>query len=180
MKKESILRLFNAVAPIVFMGIITAAFYQEFFYHEKPCPLCYLQRLAMMGVSISLLMNLRFGLRVRHYAYALGFVLFGGVVALRQICLHICPGFPTFGFPVWGLSLYTWSLISFALALLGIIVLLFFHSEGHRSELNLLDKVSFLAVLIVVLCNIVAVSYQCHLGHCKDVPWPQKNTSAKV
>ncbi len=158
------------------MAIITAAFYQEFFRHEQPCPLCYLQRVAMIGVSMGALLNLRFGVKVQHYALSLIFAFFGGFVALRQICLHICPGFPVFGYPVLGFNLYTWSFLSFAAVFFAIIILLFFYSkvDCKIQELNWLDVIAVVCIFSVIVCNLVAVGYQCQFGPCKDVPWPQK------
>lgn len=179
MDRTRVIRALNALMAIIFMGIITSAFYQEFFKHELPCPLCYLQRLGMVGVSIGALMNLRFGVRVSHYAISLLSAFFGGAVAIRQICLHICPGFPVFGYPVFGLSLYTWSFLSFASALFAVIILLFLYSSKDKAPLkeNWLDYLAYFAVSVIILLNILATLWQCGIGPCQDVPWPQGYTA---
>ena len=67
----------------------------------------------MLLVCSAAAMNLIYGLRPYHYALAIFAALMGGGAAIRQILLHICPGFPTFGIPFWGLNLYTWSFVTF-------------------------------------------------------------------
>ena len=78
--------------------------------HEDPCPLCLLERLGMIGIGVGALMNLRFGLRVEHLGLSLLAAFAGRLVSLRQIALHVCPEFPTFGSPVLGFDLYVWAL----------------------------------------------------------------------
>ncbi|MEM7174582.1 MAG: disulfide bond formation protein B [Chlamydiota bacterium] len=180
--RTGVIRFFNGLMALVFMGIILAAFYQELAHHELPCPLCYLQRLGMVGVSLGNLMNLRFGVKVHYYAFSLFSILFGGGVALRQISLHVCPDFPTFGYPVFGLSLYTWSFLSFCCALFAVILLLFFHTPEVEEErrLNWWEKSAFFVVFIVILANCFAAGQQCKIGLCKNVSWPQVQQLAQV
>lgn len=160
---------------IVFVGIIMAAFYEEFTKHEQPCPLCYLQRLGMVGVAIGSLMNLRFGIKTTHYGFSLLSALFGGAVSLRQICFHICPGFPRFGYPVFGLNLYTWAFLSFAASAFAIALLLFFHREEDqkRQPMNWFDSLAFLLVYALIISNIIAILNQCGISTCPDPSFPQ-------
>lgn len=167
----------NAVMILVLMGILTAAYYQQHFKQELPCPLCILQRAGMIGVAIGCLLNLRFGIRIAHYAFSLLSTLIGGAVAVRQICLHICPGFPIFGIPVYGLSLYTWSFITFCCVFFIIILFLFFYSpkDEKKIPLNWLDKIAFLSVFILTVANCITTLDQCGVGFCQDVVWPSPN-----
>ncbi len=107
----------------------------------------------MVGVATGLLMNLRFGIRSRHYALSLLSAFFGGGVALRHICLHICPQFPVFGNPVLGLSLYTWSFLVFVCSSLSITVLLFFDPPPEKS-MNRFEKMAFGLIVVTTILNI--------------------------
>jgi disulfide bond formation protein DsbB len=106
----------------VLILILALAFVVQFAYGEPPCPLCVLQRIAMMLCALGpiyLLIGQRDGeLAVRDVAVGAGIGiltgLFGATAASRQVLLHILPNDPGFGGPVLGLHLYTWALIAFA------------------------------------------------------------------
>lgn len=168
-------RTFNALMALVLMGIICAAFYQQYFRHETPCPLCLLQRLGMIGAACGALMNLRFGIQMRHYALILLATFFGGITAGRQILLHICPGFPVFGIPVFGMGLYTWSFITFFCTAFATVVFLFFYSseQSRQLKMNGFEKFAFGVVMLLTVANLIMVLFECGLGYCIDVPWPQ-------
>lgn len=175
MSKVTVIRTLNALMALVLMGVLLAALYQQFFRQGPPCPLCLLQRLGMIGVSTGVLMNLRFGIRPQHYALSLFSAFVGGTVSIRQILLHICPGFPVFGMPVYGLSLYVWAFIVFCCTVLAIIAMLFFYSPKDQSNrtLNYFEIFTFAVVLLVVFADFFTTLLQCGLGFCQDVPWPQ-------
>jgi len=175
MNKVTIIRTLNAVMVLILMGVLASALYQQFFRQGPPCPLCLLQRLGMIGVAAGALMNLRFGIRTQHYALSLFSAFMGGSVSIRQILLHICPGFPIFGMPVYGLSLDTWALIVFCCCVLAIIGFLFFYSPRDPSNrpLNYFEIFTFAVVLIIVFIDFFTTVLQCGVGFCSDVPWPQ-------
>lgn len=161
----------NALQAIIIAGVLLGAFTIQYFKQEEPCPLCLLQRLGMMGVAAGALMNCKFGPRKMHYGLSLISVIFGGFVALRQICLHICPGFPTFGIPLWGLSLYTWSFLVFAcsVAYIGLLLLIFDHSdkEEGKETINWWSHLAFALTLLVSLGNVIYTFYECGLTACR-------------
>jgi len=175
MKKVIVIRTLNALLALVLMGVLSLAYYQQFFKHELPCPLCLLQRLGMIGVAIGALMNLRFGIRIKHYAVSLFSAFMGGAVSIRQILLHICPGFPVFGIPVEGYGLYTWAFIVFCSSVLTIIGFMFFYSSKDKSNLpmNYLEIFAFGVVFLLTLMNFITTFIECGVGFCVDVPWPQ-------
>lgn len=172
----SIERHLNALMVVIISSVLFGALGIQFFLKEEPCPLCLLQRLGMMGVAISALMNVRFGIRKRHYGIALFSCVFGGFVALRHIALHACPGFPTFGKPFWGLSLYTWSFILFSSSVFYIGALLSIFDKQVESDtlkkMNWFGTLAFIALLIAILMNVGTTFLQCGLGVCQDVPHP--------
>lgn len=166
----------NSLMALVLMGILASAYYQQFFKHELPCPLCILQRLGMIGVAVGNLMNLKFGIHPRHYGISLFSAIFGASVSLRQIALHICPGSPIFGIPVWGYNLYTWAFLAFAVSILALSIMLLLYSNHHESNplpMNWFDHLAMAVVFILTLSNFVTTFMECGLGPCQDVPWPQ-------
>ena len=164
-----LVRNINALWIIIYCSIITTAFGLQIFLGEEPCPLCYLQRVAMIAVSITACLNLVYGIRLRHYGLAIIASLFGAAVATRQILLHICPGFPEFGIPFWGLSLYVWSYITFICSILLTSILLFLYrpEQEEAIQLNAFQKFACGWLMLVACGNILSAFLECGLGWCK-------------
>jgi len=105
----------------VLVLILAAAFGAQLIFGEPPCPLCVVQRIALMlcalGPSYVLIQARDGALSGRDIAVGNGLsiiaALVGAAVSVRQVLLHILPGDPGFGSPVLGLHLYTWCLIAF-------------------------------------------------------------------
>jgi disulfide bond formation protein DsbB len=105
----------------VLLLILVAAFAMQLIAGEPPCPLCVLQRIALMlcalGPLYVLLQSRAGALTCRDVATGNGITivsaLTGAAVSTRQVLLHILPGDPGFGTPLLGLHLYTWCLIAF-------------------------------------------------------------------
>lgn len=165
-------RNLNALIVLILAGTLLAAFGVQFFWREEPCPLCLLQRIAMLGVSTGALMNIFFNIRMSHYAAMLLISIFGGFVALRQVSLHVCPGFSTFGWPVLGLSLYTWSFVVFTCVVAAVAFLLFLYKPRADYEdyphVNNLGKAAFFATLFIAAANVMTTFWQCGLGVCEE------------
>ncbi len=162
----------NALVILVICGILLGAFGVQIFLHEQPCPLCMLQRIGMIGVALGMLLNVQFGVRMSHYGFSLLSALMGGFVALRQISLHVCPGFSTFGLPVLGFSLYTWSFFIFVCSVLAVAVLLFLYdpekAKDPKPSRNKFCQIAFGLLFLVVLANVFTSLIQCGLGPCTD------------
>jgi disulfide bond formation protein DsbB len=173
MTRDDLALTLNAVLVFILCGVLLSAFGVQFLEHEEPCPLCMLQRVAMLGVAIGALFNLKFGIHASHYGLSLLSSLVGGTVALRQISLHVCPGMPGFGIPVLGLSLYTWSFIVFACSILSVALLMVFlypdHTSTHKSySLTTIGKTAFVLTFLIALGNVITTYLQCGLGPCTD------------
>jgi disulfide bond formation protein DsbB len=105
----------------VLILILLMAFVVQIAAGEPPCPLCVLQRIAMMMCALGplyLLIGQRRGeILSRDVAVAGGIGIAAGLLGVaastRQVLLHILPNDPGFGSPVLGLHLYTWCLIAF-------------------------------------------------------------------
>lgn len=125
-------KILNFLDIIGICAVLIFAFYIQIFWHEEPCPLCNLQRLAWIGVAIGILLNLRFGISSRHYSLSLLSALIGAGVALRQVTLHIVPGEAGFGAPIFGLHLYTLSFMGFIVSLFYLALLMFFGDNKNN------------------------------------------------
>jgi len=171
MRKKIVLFL-NSLFPMVLAAVIMGAYYIQFSKHEEPCPLCMLQRLGMIGVAIGPLLNLRFGMSTSHYAISLFSAILGASVSLRQICLHICPGSPTFGEPTFGLSLYTWAFLVFVTSIFMIGVLLLLHKPAKEDlqprKVGMLGMVAFGLIFLVAFVDIITTFQHCGFGTCPD------------
>ena len=105
----------------VLVLILAAAFGVQLVLGEPPCPLCVVQRIALMLCALGplyMLLQARDGaLTYRSIAIGSGMsiisALVGAAVSTRQVLLHILPGDKGFGSPLFGLHLYTWCLIAF-------------------------------------------------------------------
>ncbi|MBL8799743.1 MAG: disulfide bond formation protein B [Planctomycetia bacterium] len=107
-------------------GVLLGAFGIQFGEGELPCPLCVLQRMAMLLCALGpayIVQRARSG-AVETHDFATGYGLSiiaavaGAAIAGRQVLLHIVPPDPGYGDPVLGLHLYTWSLVVFITVLL--------------------------------------------------------------
>lgn len=173
---KNVVRFLNVLIVLCLSVTLLGGYEQQFFRHEEPCPLCVLQRLAMIGISIGFLLNLKFGIQMQHYAFSLLSALFGQCVSLRQITLHICPNFPPFGYTILGLSLFTWAFIVFCCSILGIIILLFLYSsskeETKARKMGWWEKLPFLLIILIVVANVITTFQRCGWGGCPGVHWP--------
>src|SRR5947209_2028255 len=103
----------------VLVSILAAAFAVQLILGEPPCPLCVVQRIALMLCALGplyMLLQARDGaLTSRAIAIGSGIsilsALVGAAVSTRQVLLHILPGDKGFSSPLFDLHLYTWCLI---------------------------------------------------------------------
>ncbi len=167
----------NAFAILGLCGVLLGAYYIQFVEGEYPCPLCLLQRLAMLGVAFGAMLNLRFGIRTRHYGVSLLSAVFGASVSIRQILLHIDPSDSGYGSPILGLHLYTWAFIIFAVAILLIGVMMFFETQFKDSSedrsaksIGWFVKAVFFLVVLIAASNVVTTFLECGFGQCPDNP----------
>ncbi len=163
----------NCIFILALCGIIFGAFIFQVVYKEAPCPLCLLQRLGMISIICSGLMNLKFGIQTKFYAIALIGAIVGAAVSIRQILLHIVPNSVPFGSPIMGLSLYTWALITFIVSIIGVSFLLFIydprkHIKSEKIVMNTFSKFTFLIAFIIVFANLVYTFLHCGLGPCGE------------
>jgi disulfide bond formation protein DsbB len=174
----------NSYAVLGICGVLLGAYYIQFVEGEFPCPLCLLQRLAMLGVAFGAMLNLRYGIHTRHYGVSLLSAIFGASVSIRQILLHIDPSDSGYGSPVLGMHLYNWAFIVFAVVILLIGIMMFFETQFEEnadnkstSNLSRFIKAVFFLVVLIAAANVVTTFLECGLGQCPDNPTSYKELS---
>jgi disulfide bond formation protein DsbB len=167
-------RVISALLVIVLSGVITAAFGYQMMTGQQPCPLCFLQRVAMIGIATGQLLNFRFGIKMSHHSISLFHCILGAAVSLRQLSLHVCPGFAPYGTPILGFGLYTWAFIAFVCSMIVIAVLMFMYNSQWKplasKSLKYLEGCAFLYILAIVIADIITAAYVCGIKVCPDNP----------
>ena len=169
----AIQRKLNVLFIFILCGVLLSAYTYQFTKHEIPCSLCNLQRLSMIGIALGLLLNFRFTIRAEHYAFSLLSALFGLVVSLKQIGLHVCPQFPRYGENILGHSLFFWSFVVFICSIFSLAVLLILwdrakHKEEHHPS-SLLEKAAALLVCLILFANMITSFINCGFGYCQGI-----------
>jgi disulfide bond formation protein DsbB len=167
-------RILNVLALIGICAVVLAAFYWQLFRGELPCPLCLLQRAALLGAGLGFMLNVRFGGSESHYGVAIVSALVGGAVAARQILLHVVPGTGAYGSALLGWHLYTWALVAFFLIALLAAALLFIEAQFVEGVRDVRPSAGAQALgwlfVLVVLASAVSTLLQCGFGPCPDNP----------
>lgn len=166
-----LVRFLNVLWLYILCFVLLGAYIYQFYKHQEPCPLCELQRLAMIVVSIGPMLNIWMGIYPLHYGVSLIAAIFGGTVSLRQISLHICPGFPTFGYPVFGFELYTWAFFVFVASILAVAFFLFLYvpkDSSVQSKIRVHEYIASILMFLIALANVVTTIIQCGIGPCAD------------
>jgi disulfide bond formation protein DsbB len=153
--------------------VMLMAFSVQFLQGEYPCPLCMLQRYAMILSTIGalwIIMQARRGeLTTARYAQGLGMGVLAAVtgtsVSIRQILLHILPDDQGYGSKVLGLHLYTWADITFAVVVAYVAIALMLTTKAVPQappKGSLAWRISTGLVwlfLLVVAANVVAIVF---------------------
>lgn len=161
----------------VIAGILTAAMVLQYVYGELPCPLCLLQRAAMLGICFGLMQNFRSGFSYQNTGFSLLFTVFLLVVSVRQTLLDIYPrpGHEYIGSAVLGLHMPVWSiLIAVAIVTAFALKLVVLGGDEYLQGADarrhpLIRKVAValsLFVIVLALVNFGSVVVQCGLGEC--------------
>ena len=153
-------RLANALFIWVLCGVLLSSDFYQFIEHAKPCPLCLLQRLGIFGITIALLLNLRFGIKTEHYGLGLLSAVVGSIVSLKQISLNICQPV-AIGVPILGFKLYVWAFVVYICSITAIaFLMMFFGWTNHEKQPPAwcaMEKFSFILVVLVLLVNLATL-----------------------
>jgi disulfide bond formation protein DsbB len=167
--------VYSLAVMAVIAAVLTAAAVMQYAYGELPCPLCLLQRLAMLGVCFGLMQNFRNGFSDRNLGYSLLFSVFLLIISIRQTLLDIYPrpGHEYVGSAVLGLHMPVWSiLIAMALITAFAVKLCVIGTEDganppdRTSPSGRIAMVLSLYVIAIALVNFGSVVVQCGLGEC--------------
>ena len=168
-------RWLNLAALLAICASLTMAFIWQVVYNELPCPLCQLQRVALILVGVGLMLNLRFGPAAVHYSIILASALGGAVASARQDLLHIVPGDKGYGTALFGLHFYTWAFISFVVVMIFCAVMISIDRNRLRAS-NQVVRSGVVAValiwffLAISAANTVNSLMICKLGPCPENP----------
>lgn len=158
-------------------AILTAAMTLQYVDGELPCPLCLLQRLAMLGVCFGIMLQFRHGYSYRNTGLSMIFSLFLLIISVRQTLLDIYPrpGHAYIGSAVFGLHLPVWSiLIAVALLVAFAFQLIIWGGNPQLQQKSLTQSpllrafaaVLSLYVIVIGVINFVSVGVQCDLNEC--------------
>jgi disulfide bond formation protein DsbB len=164
----------NALGLFAISAVLIFAFTDQLLYGDLPCPLCILQRAGLIAAGFGLALNMRFGPRPSHYGLMIIGALAAGIVARRQVLLHIVPGTGSYGDMFFGLHYYTWMVIVSTLIILGTAGMLLFDRQfvdDHEEKPlggSLLASLALFGFL--ALANGVSTVLECAGGLCPDNP----------
>ena len=167
-------RILNGLALLGVTVALGMAFFWQFAYGELPCPLCLLQRVALILAGVGFLLNLRLGPSPMHYAMSIAAALGGMLASGRQVLLHIAPGDPGYGAPLLGLHFYTWAFIAFS-AIIAFCALML-SADRKWGDSMLKKPVSALGAAVMALffiaslANVGSTTLECGFGPCPDDP----------
>ena len=162
------LYLLAAALNVWVLVLILAAFGVQLILGEPPCPLCVVQRVALMLCALGplyMLLQARDGaLTCRAIAIGSGMSILSGLVgaavSTRQVLLHILPGDKGFGSPLFGLHLYTWCLIAFIsqIAASGLMLIAATWLKEHpvSSRITNITAPGFVVIVVANLMSVVA------------------------
>ena len=166
-----------SLVMFVIAGILTMAMTLQYANGELPCPLCLLERVAMLGVCFGIMLNLRRGFSYQNTAFSLLSAIFLLIVSVRQSLLDIYPrpGHEYIGSAIFGIHMPVRSII-IALSLLTAyaIKLAILGGDEYLREAELADfpaisKIaSVLSLYVIAICvvDLASVMLQCGLGEC--------------
>lgn len=153
---------------------LAVAFYYQIVKHELPCPLCLLQRIGLIISGFGFLFNACVGVRNLHYGMVIMGSVLTGIMASRQVFLHIMPGDTGYGSALIGLHFYTWALISSVVIIAFTAVVLAISEMKFAAEpltpSPVLVHFTGWVFLLLVLANLVSTILECGYGQCADNP----------
>lgn len=167
-------RLVLLLMLAVLAAILTMAMVLQLAFGEIPCPLCLLQRVAMLGCCFGLIQQLRAEKSQRGAGIGLVFALLLLVISARQTLLDIVPrpGHSYVGQAVFGMHMPVWSVVIAVALLLGFAIrfaLFGAPRAAATTEGSAMRRCArALELYVVLLCaiNFLAVVLQCGLGEC--------------
>jgi disulfide bond formation protein DsbB len=159
-------------------AILTAAMVMQYTFGEIPCPLCLLQRVAMLGCCFGLIQQLHAGESERGTERGSGislvFALLLLVISVRQTLLDLFPrpGHSYIGSAVLGINMEVWSVFVAVALLLGFAIRFALFGapraapDTDGSPMRRCARGLEIYVVIICAINFGSVVLQCGLGEC--------------
>ncbi|MBF1995936.1 disulfide bond formation protein B [Serratia symbiotica] len=173
-KNSHFIVFMNLLGLVGISSVLLVAFYYQLVNFELPCPLCLLQRVGLILAGFGFLLNIRQGINVSHYGMVLIGSLVTGMVAVRQILLHITPGDPGYGSTFLGLHFYTWALITSVLIVIAVALIMIISDLSRKwiafPRLPAVNKIACLLFALLIVGNLVSTVLECGSGQCADNP----------
>ncbi|MCX8958745.1 disulfide bond formation protein B [Erwinia psidii] len=172
-EKRDFSRSLNLLMLVLVSTALLCAFYFQLRFFDLPCPLCLLQRAALLLTGTGLLFNLCYGNKKLHYGMVILGALAVAAVATRHIFLHIVPGDKGYGLPFLGLHLYTWSFILSVVIIIGVAITLMITPETATPAAAKKTFIQHIIVAIFALLmvgNLLSTVLECGGGQCDDNP----------
>jgi disulfide bond formation protein DsbB len=163
----------NSLGLLGLSAALGYALADQIINHDLPCPLCLLQRVAMFGVGIGLVLNIAVLHHPRHYGIMIVSAVLGMFIAMRQILLHIVPGTGAYGDPFLGLHFYTWAFILFVGVIAGASLMLLIVPRWNNERRAPMPPLGTLAIgvfFLLAVANVVGTALECGAGACPDDP----------
>lgn len=153
---------------------LVLAFYYQIVMQELPCPLCLLQRIGLIITGFGFLFNIFFPLRTAHYGIVIAGCILTGIMASRQMFLHIMPDDIGYGSAFLGLHFYTWALITSIIIVTVVAVILVINDINIMTRPLKINPVYFRIVgwifLLIIFANLISTILECGGGQCADNP----------
>ena len=167
-------RLLLMTMLIALAAVLTAAMVMQYAFGEIPCPLCLLQRYAMFGCGVGIVMQLRSAHSERGAGIGAIFAVVLLVISVRQTLLDLFPrpGHAYVGSAVFGLHMPVWSVLIAVALLAGFAARLALFGAPRSSAPNALSPMGrltrYIALYVVLICaiNFGSVIVQCGAGEC--------------
>ncbi|MGU3779465.1 disulfide bond formation protein B [Burkholderia metallica] len=165
--------MLDILALISISAALLVAFYYQLVFNELPCPLCLLQRVGLILAGIGFAMNIRYGVRGTHYCCVLVSAVATGVIAGRQVLLHISPDSGAYGSTLWGLHFYTWCFIASVLIILYVSLLLAARRTSDSVQppsMSTNGRIAMAVFGLMIIANLVSTLLECGGGQCASDP----------
>ena len=170
-------RTVNGLLLLCISAVLYGAFVWQILHHQPPCPLCLLQRMALILIGAGLLLNLRLGPSPLHYAMAILGALGGLAVSGWQILAHSLSGGSAYGELLLGLQVSTWVFAWFVcLLVISLAMLALDRKWGDNNLKRPLPVWGFIIMglfMAATLANTAVISVKCGVGSCAAAPDPQ-------
>lgn len=162
----------NALSLYALAAVLLLGFFFQLAWHELPCPLCLLQRVAFVALAVGPILNIRYGPRPGHYALSILAAIVGFAASVRQVMLHILPGDQGYGSPIMGLHFYTWAALLFLLAIALVAVVMLFDRQfaDAHSPPPAYARIAVWLVILITAANVVSTLLECGFAVCPDNP----------